>query len=379
VPQNLGLLPQGTFSSPFGINDSGAVVGVASVNNNSNDTRAFYWRNGSMQDIGLLSSGGVSHATAINERGLVVGSATVLTDTGQRQHAFHWRDGFLMTDIGTLDMGGQDGDSAAYAINEAGVIVGESSVRLPGGAIESHAFRWENGVMTDLGTLPGGTTSSARDINGRGEIVGWSTNANGQTRAVLWDEGGIQDLGALDGDNSLESVAEAINDLGQIVGYSSVGPSFFGFLYENTVMKRLDNLIDPTGFFSLSITRATDINNRGDIVALGSTGSRRTILLRKLCRDTDGNGNPDNDGDGLCDNWETSGIDGDGDGYGNVCDADLNNNGVVNVGDLSLFRQRFGSSDAAANFNGLGVVNAADLAIFRALFGAPPGPSATAP
>lgn len=71
--------------------------------------------------------------------------------------------------------------------------------------------------------------------------------------------------------------------------------------------------------------------------------------------------------------------DGDGDGYGNACDADLNNDGQVNFTDLGLFRQRFGSADAAADFDGSGVVNFTDLGIFRQLFGQPPGPSGTVP
>lgn len=69
----------------------------------------------------------------------------------------------------------------------------------------------------------------------------------------------------------------------------------------------------------------------------------------------------------------------DGDGYGNQCDADFNNDGVVNFADLASFRARFGSTDPDADLNGDGAVNFADLAIFRSLFGQPPGPSGTAP
>jgi len=66
----------------------------------------------------------------------------------------------------------------------------------------------------------------------------------------------------------------------------------------------------------------------------------------------------------------------DGDGYGNACDADLNNSGSVNAADLALFRLAFGTANPDADFNGNGgLVNAADLARFRALFGNPPGPA----
>ena len=73
--------------------------------------------------------------------------------------------------------------------------------------------------------------------------------------------------------------------------------------------------------------------------------------------------------------WDTN-----GDGYGNVCDADLNNDGFVNCTDLALFRAAFGTANANADFNGNGgTVNFADLALFRARFGLPPGPSGLHP
>jgi hypothetical protein len=69
----------------------------------------------------------------------------------------------------------------------------------------------------------------------------------------------------------------------------------------------------------------------------------------------------------------------DGDGYGNWCDADLNNDTKVNFADLSIFRARFATSDADADLDGNGNVNFADLARFKALFGQPLGPSAIVP
>lgn len=69
----------------------------------------------------------------------------------------------------------------------------------------------------------------------------------------------------------------------------------------------------------------------------------------------------------------------DGDGYGNWCDADLNNDLKVNFADLGAFRTRFSTGDPHADFDGSGTVNFADLARFRALFGKPPGPSALVP
>jgi hypothetical protein len=65
----------------------------------------------------------------------------------------------------------------------------------------------------------------------------------------------------------------------------------------------------------------------------------------------------------------------DGDGYGSLCDADLDGDGLVNLVDLGRFKAAFFTSDGNADLDGDGLVNLADLARFRALFLKPPGPS----
>jgi hypothetical protein len=72
-------------------------------------------------------------------------------------------------------------------------------------------------------------------------------------------------------------------------------------------------------------------------------------------------------------------LDADGDGYGNVCDADLNNDGVVNGGDIGPFRAALGSAGGAADFNGDGTVSGGDIGVLRASLGSAPGPSGKAP
>jgi hypothetical protein len=73
--------------------------------------------------------------------------------------------------------------------------------------------------------------------------------------------------------------------------------------------------------------------------------------------------------------------DSDGDGYGNRCDGDLNQNLVTNAQDYVLFRQQIGQPSVApvfnkADINANGVVNAQDYVIFRGLIGSAPGPGA---
>jgi hypothetical protein len=69
----------------------------------------------------------------------------------------------------------------------------------------------------------------------------------------------------------------------------------------------------------------------------------------------------------------------DGDGYGNVCDPDLDGNLLVNLADLAIFRSRLNSADANADFNGDGIVNLTDLAVLKSYYNKKPGPSGLHP
>ena len=73
-------------------------------------------------------------------------------------------------------------------------------------------------------------------------------------------------------------------------------------------------------------------------------------------------------------------LDTDGDGYGNACDSDFNNDGISNSLDLGLFKTAFFSSGVQqTDINGDNIVNSLDLGLFKKQFGAAPGPSGTLP
>ena len=74
---------------------------------------------------------------------------------------------------------------------------------------------------------------------------------------------------------------------------------------------------------------------------------------------------------GSCSSME----DGDLDGYGNPCDGDVNNNGVVGLPDVGLMLNALGSSDATADLNCNGVVGLPDVGMALLALGQEPGPS----
>jgi hypothetical protein len=66
----------------------------------------------------------------------------------------------------------------------------------------------------------------------------------------------------------------------------------------------------------------------------------------------------------------------DQDGYGNMSDADLNNDATVDFLDLGTLKSVFFTSDSDGDLDGDGTVGFLDLGRMKALFFPPPGPSA---
>ncbi len=294
---NLGAL--GAYGSwAYDINDVSQVVGGSYVGTEFHN-HAFLWQNGNMQDLGTLGGGPDSYAFDINDSGQAVGSACCVPDQ-YITHAVLWGSSGIV-DLGDLDPVWEN-HSFAYGVNDAGQVVGQSTTADP--AQLGHAFLWQNGSMQDLGTL-GGDLSVAEAINENGQVVGLSKLTDNTTfHAFLWD-GGLQDLGSLTFTNS---IAYDINDKEQVVGALQTGQNSHAFLWENGQMQDLNNLIPSNSGWVLQEARA--INNKGKIVGFGTiNGQTRAFLLSPSYRWI----NPNGGAWRVSTNWDPQGVPGEDD------------------------------------------------------------------
>jgi probable HAF family extracellular repeat protein len=232
-----------------GINDAGEVVGTSKGN-------AILWDGGKAINLGTLGgSGPPSAAIGINAGGQVAGYAPI-SDSYQTQHAFLWSpnstDGTngKMKDLGTLDPSpGYPGVGAA--VNAIGEVAGWSASIDAGGL--QLAFLYSGGTMYELGTLTavGGdhTPSEAYGINDGGTVVGYAGSPNGplsaSNRAWIWvptspdgtsSQSGLTDLNSLipAGSGWVLNAAEAVNNVGQIVGAGTINGQLHAFLLNPT-------------------------------------------------------------------------------------------------------------------------------------------------
>jgi probable HAF family extracellular repeat protein len=177
-------------------------------------------------------------------------------------HAFLWESG-RMTDLGTL--GGNN--SWAVGINNQGQVVGYSENEGCCGILpdfdsyhfDTRAFLWEDGEMVDLGALSSGQ-SWAMGMNDRGQVIGVSPDSAGDYRAVLWEDGEMHDLS----EDACDQIGLAINEQAAVVGQ---------YLCQSGQRTDLGTLGDEE-------VLAKAINEKGQIVgeAFTATGERHAFL-----------------------------------------------------------------------------------------------------
>jgi len=256
---DLGTLPGGLSSHGAAINDGGTVVGTGTTSADGVvfASHAFVAAGGGgLRDLGVLPGATASYGTGVNDGGRVVGD---LSFAGGVTHAFLTDGAGKLTDLGT---GGGTG-SVANGVNNGGTVVGTLSA--PGGF--SVAFRGTAGGLAPILT-PGGGSSTGLAINDGGQVVGALGFAGG-SHAYRTTAGGLAvDLGSLAG--APDSVADAINRLGQVVGSASFGAGLsHAFLYTDAQgMVDLNSALNGGAGWVLGT--ATGINDRGQITGTGT-------------------------------------------------------------------------------------------------------------
>jgi probable HAF family extracellular repeat protein len=264
------------------INNTGMVAGFADTatpNPGSPEGfvfHAFRWRGGPLTDLGTLPGGVNSFAIWSNNAGTVAG----LSENGRidpllgipEGRGVLWKKSGQVVNLGTF--GGHE--SLAGYINDRGQVVGVAANRkrdpfsLFGWGTQTRAFLWQNGVMRDLGTL-GGPDANAVVVNNHGQVAG-ASYTNSAPNAVtgvptldpfLWTHGTMADLGTLGGTYGL---AAAINNRGQVAGQSNLAgdQTAHPFLWDRGKLKDLGTLGGTFG-------TATWMNNAGEIVGGATT------------------------------------------------------------------------------------------------------------
>lgn len=286
--QNLGDMG-GAFPGSIanGINDLGQVTGAAGPPTGVCGVSHAYLTQPNAgltaaSDLGALYVCGNSDGYGVNNLGQVVGYSNALLGTPligfiRVQRAMFWSSNTGMVNLGVLGSTAAyptffGNASTAYAINDSGQIVGQSSFNNMPGEFFTHAFlTTAAGPMQDLGTL-GGNGASALSINKLGQIVGNSTTAaDAALHAFLSANGTMTDLNSLVVTPGWEIItANHINDQGQITACGRLTATEPPFDCAHNLR------LDPPG------PAVTVLIARLSSPALGLTGGQIASLTDKL-------------------------------------------------------------------------------------------------
>ena len=145
----------------------------------------------------------------------------------QKHHSYQF------VDLGTFGGSGSYFVFTTIPINNAGVATGTADTTTPDPynpfcfspeCLVTHTFQWKDGVLIDIGALPGVNGSIPNAINASGAIAGISENGFidpdtgfAEYNGVVWQDGQIVNLGTFGG---AFSYAGDINDAGQVAGFA---------------------------------------------------------------------------------------------------------------------------------------------------------------
>src|SRR6266496_4615242 len=234
----------GTNSRGNSINNQSWVAGYSRLAGNQS-RHATLWRDGSLLDLGTL--GGPNGSVTWNVKdtgGVIVGISQTATPEPLGEY---WSSAAFYGppyNIGFINLG----------------------------------FVWEQNQMRGLPTFPGGNNGFATGANNLRQVVGWAENGvhDGacvspqvlQFRPAMWTLGPpdqIQDLPLIPGDTS--GAATAINDNGQIVGISGICDQAVGrHTARHAVLWENGGVTDIGNLGAQWWNTPTAINQHGDVV-----------------------------------------------------------------------------------------------------------------
>jgi probable HAF family extracellular repeat protein len=163
------------------------------------------------------------------------------------------------------------GPSIANGINNNGQVVG--GVGFVDGfsdTLPHHAFLYSGGNLTDLGVLhePGFTMSVATAINDNGQVVGWSFSAF--QHAFLYSKGIMINL--TPPEYELSS-ANGINNKDQVVGSFNISDNLGGGSLYHAFLYSSGNMIDLGTLPGYTESYGQGINDNGQVVGTAYTSS----------------------------------------------------------------------------------------------------------
>jgi probable HAF family extracellular repeat protein len=246
-------------SVAYSINDQGETAGAYNTGTAQRPFRSV--RKTGFQELSLPAGSNGGIAFSINEIGEAAG---YVSGTAGIQPAWWTRRGDVQVLQSTAGS-----STKALDLNTRGDVVGVS------GSDTKAAVLWpRKGGRVSLATLPGFTSGEAIAISESGSIAGVASGAAGlpnRARAVLWQPGGlaVQDLGVLPG--GTDSRARDVNNRGEVVGRATTPGGSRAFVWTaSTGMRDLNTLVSVPG---LVMTDALSVNRRGDIVVMGQDAS----------------------------------------------------------------------------------------------------------
>lgn len=133
----------------------------------------------------------------------------------------------------------------------------------------------------DLGTL-GGSASIAVAVNDRGQVVGYSRIASEEWRPFLWQNGTMRELPTLGGpcpSTWFSCVALGINQSGEVVGMTANT----SWQWRGTLWTRAGDAVELPALLPTGGSSARALNDRGQIVgkSMSSAGEEHAVLWEK--------------------------------------------------------------------------------------------------